>query len=118
MEATLGVFRFKRPQGTLLAVPRTGVEPVRVLAHWCLRPARLPIPPPGRAGGKDIPTMGFFFRCRTLRINIFEYSSNERNFVLLQPDKAPKVGHRRSAPLGDDLVRQDGQGPGTRSRIH
>jgi len=29
-------------------VPGTGVEPVRGLAHWCLRPARLPIPPPGQ----------------------------------------------------------------------
>ena len=29
------------------AVPRAGVEPARVLPHWCLRPARLPIPPSG-----------------------------------------------------------------------
>ena len=28
-------------------VPRAGVEPARVLPHWCLRPTRLPIPPPG-----------------------------------------------------------------------
>ena len=28
-------------------MPGTGVEPVRGLAHWCLRAARRPIPPPG-----------------------------------------------------------------------
>ena len=28
-------------------VPRVGVEPAQVLPHWCLRPARLPIPPSG-----------------------------------------------------------------------
>ena len=31
----------------LLNVPRVGLEPTRVLPHWCLRPTRLPIPPPG-----------------------------------------------------------------------
>lgn len=29
-------------------VPRTGVEPTRVLPHWLLKPARLPISPSGR----------------------------------------------------------------------
>ena len=29
------------------SVPRAGVEPARVLPHWCLRPTRLPIPPSG-----------------------------------------------------------------------
>jgi hypothetical protein len=28
-------------------VPGIGVEPIRYCYHWCLRPARLPIPPPG-----------------------------------------------------------------------
>jgi hypothetical protein len=28
-------------------VPRTGIEPVRYCYHWFLRPARLPVPPPG-----------------------------------------------------------------------
>ena len=32
-------------------VPRAGVEPARVLPHWCLRPTRLPIPPSGRQSG-------------------------------------------------------------------
>ena len=27
-------------------VPRAGVEPARPCGHWCLRPTRLPIPPP------------------------------------------------------------------------
>ena len=26
-------------------VPRAGIEPAWRLIHWCLRPARLPIPP-------------------------------------------------------------------------
>ena len=29
-------------------VPRPGVEPGWMLLHWCLRPARLPIPPSGQ----------------------------------------------------------------------
>ncbi len=29
-------------------VPGAGIEPARVLPHWFLRPARLPIPPSGR----------------------------------------------------------------------
>ena len=33
------------------SVPRAGVEPARVLPHWCLRPTRLPIPPSGRVSG-------------------------------------------------------------------
>lgn len=28
-------------------VPRAGIEPAWRLIHWCLRPARLPIPPSG-----------------------------------------------------------------------
>ena len=32
---------------TLFLVPRPGVEPGWMLLHWCLRPARLPIPPSG-----------------------------------------------------------------------
>jgi hypothetical protein len=36
--------------GNVLAfwlVPRAGIEPARICIHWCLRPARLPIPPSG-----------------------------------------------------------------------
>ena len=33
-------------------VPRPGVEPGWMLLHWCLRPARLPIPPSGHCGAK------------------------------------------------------------------
>src|SRR6201994_1317927 len=31
-------------------VPRKGLEPSRPLSHWHLKPARLPIPPPGHGG--------------------------------------------------------------------
>ena len=31
-------------------VPRKGLEPSRPLSHWHLKPARLPIPPPGPGG--------------------------------------------------------------------
>src|SRR6266571_4514467 len=30
-----------------MVVPRKGLEPSRPLSHWHLKPARLPIPPPG-----------------------------------------------------------------------
>ena len=33
---------------SLFLVPRPGVEPGWILLHWCLRPARLPIPPSGQ----------------------------------------------------------------------
>ena len=35
----------------LFLVPRPGVEPGWMLLHWCLRPARLPIPPSGQFVG-------------------------------------------------------------------
>ena len=31
-------------------VPGAGVEPARYCYHWCLRPTRLPIPPPRQGG--------------------------------------------------------------------
>src|SRR4051794_20065895 len=37
-------------QGTRM-VPRKGLEPSRPLSHWHLKPARLPIPPPGLRAG-------------------------------------------------------------------
>ena len=42
-------------------VPRAGVEPARVLPHWCLRPTRLPIPPPGHFGFKIGSAKIYFF---------------------------------------------------------
>ena len=30
------------------SVPGAGVEPAQPCGHWCLRPARLPIPPSGQ----------------------------------------------------------------------
>ncbi len=35
-------------------VPGAGVEPAQPCGHWCLRPARLPIPPSGQIFGKRI----------------------------------------------------------------
>ncbi len=50
-------------------VPRKGLEPSRPLSHWHLKPARLPIPPPGhwrvsigRAGACQIRSGLFFTR--------------------------------------------------------
>ena len=37
-------------------VPRAGIEPAWRLIHWCLRPARLPIPPSGLKCGAKIET--------------------------------------------------------------
>lgn len=34
----------------LMYVPRTGLEPARYCYHWSLKPACLPISPPGRGG--------------------------------------------------------------------
>ena len=40
-----------KPQALCLKfVPGAGVEPARTCVHWCLRPARLPIPPSGQVG--------------------------------------------------------------------
>src|SRR3954452_5321492 len=36
-----------RTPANKLLVPRKGLEPSRPLSHWHLKPARLPIPPPG-----------------------------------------------------------------------
>ena len=36
-----------------LSVPGAGIEPARAKAHWFLRPARLPVPPPGLSGYED-----------------------------------------------------------------
>jgi hypothetical protein len=36
--------------GEYLMVPRRGLEPPRPCGHWHLKPARLPIPPPGQTG--------------------------------------------------------------------
>ena len=38
-------------------VPRPGIEPGWILLHWCLRPARLPIPPSGLLRCKVIQTI-------------------------------------------------------------
>src|SRR5215207_4551199 len=43
----------------LAVVPRAGVEPARCCHHWCLRPARLPIPPSGQKLRQDA-KVGFY----------------------------------------------------------
>jgi hypothetical protein len=35
-------------------VPGAGIEPARVLPHWFLRPARLPIPPSGQTNVEEL----------------------------------------------------------------
>ena len=41
----------EKPDGlsTLSQLPKKGLEPPRPCGHWYLKPARLPIPPPGRS---------------------------------------------------------------------
>ena len=40
----------------IFLVPRRGLEPPRGYPHWHLRPARLPIPPPGHVVGQNVLT--------------------------------------------------------------
>ena len=47
-----------------LLVPRAGIEPAWKWIHWCLRPARLPIPPSGllrRKGKRFVWIVQIFF---------------------------------------------------------
>ena len=37
---------------TCFFVPGAGIEPAQPCGYWCLRPARLPIPPSGQLFGK------------------------------------------------------------------
>ena len=53
-------------------VPRKGLEPSRPLSHWHLKPARLPIPPPGQCACHKrrcllLSTTGHLYRGKTLR---------------------------------------------------
>src|SRR4051795_8212945 len=48
LRTVLGPLRGKSRARTRV-VPRKGLEPSRPLSHWHLKPARLPIPPPGPA---------------------------------------------------------------------
>ena len=49
-----GIFQKQKPQVVdnnylwFFRVPGAGVEPAQPCGHWCLRPARLPIPPSGQ----------------------------------------------------------------------
>lgn len=42
-------------------VPGVGIEPTRYCYHWCLRPTRLPIPPPRQIVSAVIPDTPIFF---------------------------------------------------------
>ena len=55
-----------------ISVPRAGVEPARPCGHWCLRPTRLPIPPPGHISKREANMCNhlifykfLFYRCTT-----------------------------------------------------
>ena len=56
-------------------MPRKGLEPSRPLSHWHLKPARLPIPPPGqRAGdivgaGPPLSTIGHLLQAEILAVS-------------------------------------------------
>ena len=60
--AGLPAARLEFQRGVL--VPRKGLEPSRPLSHWHLKPARLPIPPPGHRGS---PNRGFAPKARTFK---------------------------------------------------
>ena len=75
-------------------VPGAGIEPARAFAHRFLRPARLPVPPPGLVGcGCASEVCSFIIVCRKNGVLIKERKDN-RNFDLF-PDyltfAAPKT---------------------------
>ena len=52
-------------------VPRAGVEPARVLPHWCLRPTRLPIPPSGLEKRRKITTFVWEIKIKQWKSPVF-----------------------------------------------
>jgi muramoyltetrapeptide carboxypeptidase len=66
--------------GTPYVVPGAGIEPARYRYHWCLRPARLPIPPPGH--GAKILIMFFIAKFYLIIFAFFLIS-----FIYLTPPK-------------------------------
>ncbi len=57
-------------------VPRPGVEPGWMLLHWCLRPARLPIPPSGLLDGAKVDILfdcGKLFRLFFQKKDIYRF---------------------------------------------
>ena len=63
------------------SVPRPGVEPGWKWIHWCLRPARLPIPPSGHAIDFSIAVQRYeFFRYR----QYFDEKNQEKTENILQ----------------------------------
>ena len=53
-------------------VPRAGVEPARVLPHWCLRPTRLPIPPSGLKSGTKLAQLSETFTAQAANSVFFD----------------------------------------------
>ena len=47
-----GFFKQFRMSANCILVPRKGLEPSRPCGHWHLKPARLPIPPPGPSAAR------------------------------------------------------------------
>ncbi len=62
---------------TLFLVPRPGVEPGWMLLHWCLRPARLPIPPSG---------LIFILRCKDKHIFHIYNTFEQENVIFFMPN--------------------------------
>ncbi len=44
-----------------MLVPGAGIEPAQPCGHWCLRPARLPIPPSGPCLKWEANVVYFFY---------------------------------------------------------
>jgi hypothetical protein len=51
-------------------VPGAGIEPAQHCYHWCLRPARLPIPPSGLIGLRKYE---FFFNKKDFGFRIVDF---------------------------------------------
>ncbi len=73
----------------LFFVPGAGIEPAQHCCHWCLRPARLPIPPSGLR-------INISASLSKLLLNnaLFLYSCGWRNYPPLQAWLLPKIAHR------------------------
>ena len=75
---------------TSFPVPRAGIEPAWKWIHWCLRPARLPIPPSGHCECKSsiiFWTMQMDSTCRYLFFYLF--SQKKQEFIMENYKKFP-----------------------------
>ena len=56
-------------QVILFSVPGAGIEPAQPCSYWCLRPARLPIPPSGHkkcSVNRECKNSYYFFKNKNL----------------------------------------------------